>query len=217
MVASCGPGVAGALRPAPWCRRALGRRSLPLSGCAGGSNPPGWVGSTRACSRRAVHRGAKLIGLISRKLFHARPAPRRRSRRSARVLGRLYRPRAEPHVGALPARDAGHLGDAEGGLRRALGGRRARQRQFRHGSRGAPVRHRPALPGDPQRLVQLSLEPDLRDGPDPVDDHGAQGAPHARRGRRRRSRPRRWPRSWRRSASSAPAWCSRRTSRPRPG
>jgi hypothetical protein len=52
----------------------------------------------------------------------------------------------------------------------------ARQRHLRHGIGGAPVRHRPRRAGAAQRLVQLPLDPDLRDGEHPRQVHRAQGA-----------------------------------------
>ena len=100
---------------------------------------------------------------------------------------------------------------------RAVGDRGAGQRHLRHGSGGAPVRDRQEVPGDPQRLVQLPLDADLRRGSHPVastivlkarrSGAGPAGAVRAAR---------RSPKSSRRSARAARRWCSRRTSRPRP-
>ena len=61
-------------------------------------------------------------------------------------------------------------------------GMEAVARQFAGGKQGA---------GDPQRLVQLPLDADLRHGPDPVVAHGAEGAPGSAAARRRRLRRRR--------------------------
>ena len=122
----------------------------------------------------------------------------------------------QPHVAPLPGRHERHLAHAQGRLQRQGRGGRARQRHLRHGSRGAAVCDRQALPGHPQRLVQLSLDADLRHGADSGGVDGAQGPPRRerqrsavraaadRRGRRRDSRP------------TSRTWCSRRTSRPHP-
>ena len=65
---------------------------------------------------------------------------------------------------------------------RAQGGRRRpRQRHVRHGVRRAPVRDGEEVPGDPQRLVQLPLDADLRHGPHPCRGDRAQGTAHGRR------------------------------------
>ena len=94
----------------------------------------------------------------------------------------VYTDRALNHMSQkLPARDARHLGHAQGSLRGALGGARARQRHLRHGSGGAAVRQRQASAGDPQRLVQLPLDADLR--------HGRASPPHRRCSRRGRPAP----------------------------
>ena len=53
---------------------------------------------------------------------------------------------------------------AEARLPRALGRRGAGRRNVRHGGRRPPVRDRQEVPRDPQRLVQLSLDADLRHG-----------------------------------------------------
>ena len=42
--------------------------------------------------------------------------PQHRPRWSARVLGRLHRPRAQPHVQALPGRDDRHLAPCSSGV-----------------------------------------------------------------------------------------------------
>ncbi len=54
---------------------------------------------------------------------------------------------------------------------------------FRHGSGRAPVCRRQENAGDPQRLVQLPLDADFRDGLDTGFLGGAESAPHRRRSR----------------------------------
>ena len=105
------------------------------------------------------------------------PCCRRRPRGVARILGRLHRPRPEPHVGQVPGCDAGHLRHAEGGLPREVGGDRPGQRHLRHGGGGPPVRHRPQDADHPQRLVQLPLDADPGDGEHRRVVDGAQGPP----------------------------------------
>ena len=77
-------------------------------------------------------------------------------------------------------------------------GRRARRRHLRHGSGRAAVRHRQEVPRHPQRLVQLSLDADLRRRKDSRGIDRAEGAPRrdgqgraVRAGADRRSRRRR--------------------------
>ena len=66
--------------------------------------------------------------------------------RTARILGRLHRPRAQSHVAGLPGRHARHQRHAQARVSRALGRGRAGRRNVRHGSRRAPVRDRDARP-----------------------------------------------------------------------
>ena len=132
------------------------------------------------------------------------------------ILGGLHGPVIESHVGSLPRGDEGHIGHAQGCLR----GRRrcgcSRRRHLCHGSRGAPVRNRQAMPvlrngwfsfrwtqifeagGIPASETVLRARPGNDSAapafaPAPIDE------------------------SWRRSPASARTRSSRRTWRPHPG
>ena len=122
---------------------------------------------------------------------HARLAKRRRSRRAPRILRCLHGPSPQTICPLrFQGRHAGDLRDPPARLSRRFGGRSPGERNLRYGGRRAAVRDRPALHGDPQRLVQLPVEPNLRSGRHPVGDHGPQGAPRRRRRTSRlRSRP----------------------------
>jgi hypothetical protein len=102
---------------------------------------------------------------------------------------------AQPHVAVVSRRDEEHFHDLEAGLQRPGGCSGPGQRHVRHGSGGVTVCHRPAMPGDTQRLVQLSLEPDPRDWQHPGGHHGAQ-SPSGRHGSPGCLRPPLWTKCW---------------------
>ena len=133
-----------------------------------------------ACHPHANRRDSR-AALSLRENCHARPAAQRRSRRTARVLGGLHRPLVEPHVARIPGRDERHLARVEAGLRRAIGGPRARRRHLRDGGGGAAIRRRCENADHPQRFLQLPLDADPGDGCHRRGLHGAEGTPHGQR------------------------------------
>ena len=171
----------------------------------------------RACAHDAFAPGAKLSG----------PTAQERAPSARRPCGLLpdvdpdglleysvvYTDRAlKPHVEEVPGRDARHRLGAQDAYRGRAGGRGAGQRQLRHGIGGAPVRLRQAGAGDPQRLVQLPLDADFRDGRHRLLGVGDEGAPAQGRAASSPSRRRRSGR-WSRRSADKPAVVFARTSR----
>ena len=92
----------------------------------------------------------------------ASSSPRRRSRWTARVLGRLHRPVLEPHVPTLRGGDAGHHRRAAHDLRCGDDRRRTGWRHLRHGGCRPAAGDGSAMPRRPERSVLLPLVTDLR-------------------------------------------------------
>ena len=123
-----------------------------------------------------VPQHARCLNPETRGNADARTSPRCGPRWTAGILGRLHRPRGQPHVAEIPSGNAGYLRHAARCLQGPLRGACAGWRNLCDGICRPAIRHGKACADHSQRLVFLPLDTNLRHGRFRRHDNRGHGA-----------------------------------------